>query len=89
MISIKINVGKIAKDKMYYGKKGTYLDAVLIETPKSQYGDDYVIIQSLSEADRKAGQKGAILGNARIVAAKTEEEEDHKPAQPPKEKLPF
>lgn len=88
MISLKIDVKKVVKEKLYYGKKGTYLDAVLIETPADKYGNDYVIIQSLSEADRKAGQKGAILGNAKIVAAKTEDEEEHKPSDP-KDKLPF
>lgn len=86
MISIKINVAAIAKDKLYYGKKGTYLDAVLIETPQSNYGDDYMIVQSLSEEDRKAGKKGAILGNARIITSKTEGEQT---SAVPKEKLPF
>lgn len=85
MISLKIDVKKIAKEKLYQGKKGTYLDAVLIETPQSQYGDDYVIIQSLSEKDRKAGQKGAILGNAKIIATKTEDEEETKK----EDNLPF
>lgn len=65
MIKLKIDVTKIDKTKLYTGAKGTYLDAVLIETKDNKFGDDYVIIQELSKEDREAGLKGAILGNAR------------------------
>lgn len=63
MITLNIDIDKIDNDKLFKGKKGTYLDAVLIETPKGH--NDYMIVQSVSKADRDAGIKGAILGNAK------------------------
>lgn len=65
MITGKIDVTKIDKDRLFKGEKGTYLDIVLIETPKSEYGD-YMIVQSVTKEEREAGQRGEILGNAKI-----------------------
>ena len=70
MILAKIDVTKIDKSRLFKGEKGTYLDICLVETPNSQYDQDYMVTQSISKADREAGQRGAILGNARIVGAK-------------------
>lgn len=64
MIIAKINVTKIDKTKLFKGEKGTYLDVCLIETPNGQYGD-FMVTQSISAEERKAGNKGAILGNAK------------------------
>ena len=66
MITLNIDVMKIDKERLYKGKKGTYLDAVLIETPNSEYGD-YMIVQSISKEERDAGKKGEILGNGKKV----------------------
>lgn len=71
MISLKIDVTKIDKSKLFKGKQGTYLDAVLIETPNNQYGDDYMIVQSVSKEEREQGIKGAILGNAKTFGQST------------------
>ena len=65
MITVKINVDKIDKEKLFKGSKGTYLDIVLFETPDDQYGNDYVVKQSMSREDRDAGKQAAILGNAK------------------------
>lgn len=69
MIVGKIRTGKIDKTKLYTNPKdgAVWLDIVLIETPNSQHGDDYMIVQGLSKEERAAGKKGAILGNARIL----------------------
>lgn len=73
MITGKIDVTKIDKAKLFKGEKGTYLDIVLIETPDNQYGD-YMIVQGVSKEERKAGKKGAILGNGKnIVTDRTSE----------------
>lgn len=69
-ITAKINVSKIDKSKLFKGEKGTYLDIVLIETPDSAYNDDYMVVQGVSQEDRLAGVKGAILGNAKIRGGK-------------------
>jgi len=66
MISIKIDVTKIKKERLYKGAKGTYLDAVLIPTPNSEYGD-YMIVESISKEEREAGNKGTILRNAKNI----------------------
>ena len=67
MISLKIDCTKISKDRLFKGSKGVYLDCVMIETPDSQYGDDYMIVESISKEERDAGQQGTILGNAKIM----------------------
>ena len=73
MISGRINVKKINKDRIYVGQKGSYLDFVLIETPNSQYGN-YMIVQSVSKEERLSGVKGEIIGNARILTKKVDED---------------
>ena len=70
MISISIDVTKINKDKLFKGEKGTYLNAVLIETPNNTYGNDYMIVQSVSKEERAQGVKGEILGNGKTFVKK-------------------
>ncbi len=65
-ITIKIDVNKIDKSKLFAGKKGTYLDVVLIPTPNNQYGNDYMAVQGISKEEREAGIKGEVLGNANL-----------------------
>ena len=69
MITGKIDVTKIVKERLFVGKKGTYLDFVLIETPNSQYGD-YMIVQDVPKEERLAGVKGQIIGSAKILTKK-------------------
>ena len=75
MITGKINVKLIDKSKLYVGQKGTYLDIVLIPTPDNQYGDDYMIVQQVSKEERESGKRGAVLGNAKILAKPSERPE--------------
>ena len=65
-ILIKIDVKKIDRNKLFEGKKGTYLDVILIPTPENQFGNDYMAVQGVSKEDREAGLRGEILGNAKI-----------------------
>lgn len=65
-INLKIDVTKIDKDRLFNGKKGTYLDAVLLyDSEDDQYGNNGVIIQSVSKQERDNGVKGNILGNGK------------------------
>jgi len=82
MITGKIDVTKIRKDRLYVGKKGTYLNIILIPTPKSEYGD-YMIKENISKEARDAGEDGTILGNASI------QKWDEKPGETQEEGLPF
>jgi hypothetical protein len=69
MIKLNIDVTKIEKKRLFEGKKGTYLDCVLIETPNSEYGD-YMIVQDISKEEREQGIKGPILGNGKNIQKK-------------------
>lgn len=62
--SVKIDVSKIDKSRLYKGKKGTYLDAVIV-WGEDQYGNDGFIAESVSKEEREAGKKGTIIGNVK------------------------
>ena len=65
-ISLKIDVTKIDKERLYQGKKGVYLDAILMfDTEKDKYDNNGMIVQSVSKEEREAGTQGNILGNAK------------------------
>jgi len=78
MIKIMLDVSKIDKARLYEGKKGVYLNAVLIETPKSEYGD-FMIVEDRSYEERQAGQKGTILGNGKIVTGHGSDQREDPP----------
>ena len=61
----KIDVTKIDKSFLFRGKSGTYLDVALIpnKSGRDQYGNDGMIVQSVSKQARQEGKKGPILGN--------------------------
>jgi hypothetical protein len=69
-IQVKLDVTKIDKTKLFQGKQGTYLDAVIFlkDTP-DQYGNNGMIVQSVSADERAQGIKGAILGNVKVMQA--------------------
>lgn len=72
MITVKIDVMKIDKSKLFHGKNGAkYLDIVLIDSSQNdKFGNDYMVIQQNTKEEREKGIKGAILGNGKIVGAK-------------------
>lgn len=63
----KIDVTKISKDDLFKGAKGIYLDIVLIPTPNSDRGDDWMIVQGISKEKKEAGGRGPIIGNAKKI----------------------
>ena len=74
-LSLKIDVSKIDKSKLYQGKKGTYLDAILfLNDENDQYGNNGMIVQSATKEEREQGKKGAILGNSKELGAKSNSE---------------
>lgn len=83
IIKVKIDCKKIDKSKLYIGEKGTYLDCTLLENRDGtdQYGNNFMVVQDVSKADREAGVKGAILGNAKILELR-DKPPASKPAQP-------
>ncbi len=67
-VSIKLDVSKIDKQRLFSGKKGTYLDAtVFIDIDElDQYGNSGMITQDVSKEEKQQGVKGNILGNVKV-----------------------
>ena len=67
-VSLKIDVSKIDKARLYKGQKGTYLDAtVFIDSSElDQYGNSGMITQDVSKEEKAQNVKGAILGNCKV-----------------------
>ena len=68
IIGLNINLSKIDKSRIVDGKKGKYLDAVvMLRDQPDQYGNDGMIVQSISKEERDRGLQGEILGNCKIL----------------------
>ncbi len=67
-VSLNLNLSKIDKSKIVQGKSGKYLNlTAFIDTEKEdQYGNHGAIAHSLSKEERQSGDKGAIIGNAKV-----------------------
>lgn len=83
LIKLKIDVKKINQDRLYNGKKGTYLNAVLF---LGQHADDYgnhgMIVEDITKEERDAGVKGNIIGNAKLPMA-AQHQQSAPPPPPP------
>jgi len=71
-VSLRIDVTKIDKDKLYKGAKGTYLDVTtFIDTDTlDKFGNNGMVTQSVTAEEREAGTRGAILGNNKVFMNK-------------------
>lgn len=69
IIRVKLDVTKIDKTAMFKGEKGTYLDVTLLENRDGtdQYGNDFMAVQDIGKERREAGERGPILGNAKVI----------------------
>lgn len=67
-ISIKIDVKKILKERLFQGAKGTYVDlTTFIDTDNvDQYDNNGFISQSVTKDERDQGVKTPILGNCKV-----------------------
>lgn len=89
----KIDCTKIDKAFLFKGKAGTYLDIALIpnKTGRDQYGNDGMIVQSISKQARQEGKRGPILGN--YVEMESKQEQQPKKPVPldigPDDDIPF
>lgn len=65
VLLLKLNMAKIIEEDLFTGKKGVYLDAVvLLKDAPDQFGNFGVILQE-SKEDGIPSQRRPILGNAR------------------------
>jgi hypothetical protein len=91
-ISIKLDVTKINKEKLFKGEKGTYLDATIImKDEPDQYGNIGMVVQNSTKEERDAGVKSAILGNVKYFGNYTKATENNIPTvdAPEISDLPF
>ena len=67
-LSLKIDVSKIDKARLFSGQKGTYLDAtIFVELAElDQYGNSGMITQDVTKDEKEQGVKGNILGNGKV-----------------------
>lgn len=74
-VSLKIDVSKIEKSRLFKGAKGTYLDAtVFIDTAElDQFGNSGMITQDVKKEEKQSGVKGAILGNCKVFWSDSEQ----------------
>jgi len=71
---LRLDVTKLDKTLFYKGSKGIYCDLLLYDKPGA-YGDDGIVIQSVSKEQNDAGKRGAIVGNWRELS-KARKEQD-------------
>jgi hypothetical protein len=68
-ISVKIDVTKIDKSRLYRGEKGTYLDLTsFVELDQEdKYGNNGFISQTMTKEEREANAPNTpILGNVKV-----------------------
>jgi len=67
-VSLKINVSKIQKERLFKGKNGSYLDATVFIDPDNvdEYGNNGMITQDVTKEERDSGTQGPILGNCKV-----------------------
>lgn len=80
---------ELTDSQLYEGKNGAlYLDVSMFVTPADTYGNSHRITQDLAKPLRDAGQRGAILGNAKTTsygngAQSAPASQPHRQATPP------
>jgi hypothetical protein len=72
-ITLKLDLTKILKEHLFKGAKGTYLDLVVWPNKDGagQYGDTHYVVQEINKAARDAGERGPIIGNAKVPEVET------------------
>jgi len=68
-LSVRIDVTKIDKSRLYKGAKGTYLDlTTFVDTDQQdQYENNGFISQSVTKEERDAKVQTPILGNVKVI----------------------
>lgn len=90
-LSVRIDVTKIDKERLYKGKKGTYLDLVTFVDldNRDQYDNNGFISQSTTKEERDAGVQTAILGNVRVIGNASTETHSSDSLNELEEDVPF
>ena len=82
-ISVRIDVTKIDKSRLYKGAKGTYLDlTTFVDTAVAdQYENHGFIAQSLTKEERDAQVQTPILGNVKVFYTDGQQQQAPQQAQ--------
>jgi hypothetical protein len=89
-ISLKIDVTKIDKSRLFKGEKGTYLDAILLfDDQEDKYKNNGMIVESVSKEEKDNGVKGNILGNAKVLWSEDVKPPVNDPMDASDSSLPF
>ena len=68
ILKANLNLAAIPKDKIYKGKKGSYLPiTITINDELGNYGDNGQIIVEQSKEEREAKADKTYLGNVKVV----------------------
>ena len=66
--SVKVDLKKITKEKIYKGKKGDYLEmTVVINDEVDQYGNNVSVTEGQTKEERDAKAPKTYLGNVKVV----------------------
>ena len=89
-ISIKIDVSKIDKARLFKAAKGTYLDlTTFIDTEQvDQYENHGFISQSTSKEEREAQVRTPILGNCKVFFNDSQQAPQQPQQQAPQQQAP-
>lgn len=83
LMKLSLDVTKINKQRLYKGKKGTYLDLVVeLKDETDQYGNNVAAWEGQTEEERKEKQNRNFLGNGKVIW------ESDKKEQAPAEEMP-
>jgi len=89
-IALKLDVTKIEKERLFKGKKGTYLDAIVhFDTQPDKYENNGFVVQQISKEERDSGVKGTILGNVKLLWNDNEETQSPEILEDESDDLPF
>ncbi len=92
-LSVRIDVTKIDKERLYKGEKGTYLDlTTFVDTDEQdKYENNGFISQSVDKEEREKGVQTPILGNVKVFYTDGGQSSIDAPkvAELPSEDIPF
>jgi hypothetical protein len=67
LINLSVDVDKIDKNKLYKGKKGTYLKlTIAVNDTKDDYGNDVSCWEEQTEEERNNKSSKKYLGNGKV-----------------------
>lgn len=67
IIKLNICLSKIDKSRIKESNGKKYLDVILINSKNDKYGNDYMVVEDVTKAEREAGKKGNIIGNGKTL----------------------